>query len=218
MSSSNPAPPPLLTPAEVAGEMLFSSIMTFSILSAQRVAQGGNVDVPALLGTVASCNVAWGLVDAGTRLFNARVAKVQQHHQRQTWLRAPDLGVLRQILRADPDSADLAELDDAALASFRQRQQSGQTVQLLRLSWRDWAAAALVWLCVLLPTVPLLLPFLLASDAALAMRISQAVAVGLMFVLGVRVSRWLGTRPAAGGLLFASFGVAITALCIALGG
>lgn len=218
MPLPNPATPPLLTPAEIAGEMLFSSIMTFSILSAQRVAQGGNVDVAALVGTVASCNVAWGLVDAGMRLFNARVEKVRQQHQQHAWLQAPDLGALRAALRVDPASADLAEMDDAALAAFRQRLQSSRNEHVLRLSWRDWAAAALVWLCVLLPTVPLLLPFWLQPDAARAMRISQVVAVGMMFVLGVRVSRWLGARPAVGGLLLAGFGVAITVLCIKLGG
>lgn len=218
MPSLKPTTPPLLTPAEIAGEMLFSSIMTFSILSAQRVAQASHVDAVVLVGTVTSCSVAWGLVDAGMRLFNVRISKVQRRQQQQAWRRAPDLAALRQVLRADPDSADLAEMDDAALAAFRQRQQSAQLAQLPSLSHRDWAAAALVWLCVMLPTVPLLLPFLLQSDAALAMRSAQVVAVSLLFVLGVRVSRWLGTRPVAGGALFAGFGVAITAMCIALGG
>lgn len=218
MPLPNPDPEPLLTPAEVAGEMLFSTIMTFSILSAQRVAQAGQVDVAVLVGTVASCNVAWGLVDAGMRLFNARVGKVQQHLQQRAWLDAPDLGALRQLLRADSGSADLAEMDDAALTAFRQRLQARQSAKQRRLSGRDWASAVLVWLCVLLPTLPLLLPFLLQPDAALAMRTAQFVGVGLMLVLGVRVSRWLGAHPAVGGLLFAGFGVAITVLCIALGG
>lgn len=218
MPSPNPAPPPLLTPVEIAGEMLFSSIMTFSILSAQRVAQADQVDVAVLVGTVASCNVAWGLVDAGMRLFNTRISKVQQGLQQRAWLRATDLGALRQLLRAEPETADLAEMDDVALVAFRHRLQTTQAAHHPRFSGRDWAAAALVWLCVLLPTVPLLLPFLLQPDAALAMRTAQFVAVSLMLVLGARVSRWLGTRPAIGGLLFAGFGVAITVLCIALGG
>lgn len=218
MPAPDPTPQPLLTPAEVAGEMLFSSIMTFSILSAQRVAQADQVDVPVLVGTVAGCNMAWGLVDAGMRLFQARVGKVEQHRRRQAWLQAPDLGALRGLLRADPDSADLAEMDDAALLAFLQRQQAAPYAQGPRLDWRDGASAALVWLCVLLPTVPLLLPFLVHADAARAMRSAQVVAVGLMFLLGARVSRGLGTRPAWGGLLFAGFGVVITVLCIALGG
>jgi VIT1/CCC1 family predicted Fe2+/Mn2+ transporter len=71
---------------------------------------------------------------------------------------------------------------------------------------------------VFLATFPVVIPFLFVSDALLAMRLSNAVAVALLFVAGYRLGRSSGRTPWAMGILMVVIGALMVGLCIALGG
>ena len=87
-----------------------------------------------------------------------------------------------------------------------------------RLAADDYRAALQIWLLVFTPTLPLVIPFLLFDSPQTAVRISHALAVAIMFVLGLRLGRWIGARPWMAGLTCAVLGMAIAAACMALGG
>jgi len=62
------------------------------------------------------------------------------------------------------------------------------------------------------------IPFLLVSDAGLAMRLSNAAAVVLLFVAGYRLGRSSGRTPWRMGISMVVIGALMVGLCIALGG
>jgi VIT1/CCC1 family predicted Fe2+/Mn2+ transporter len=77
-----------------------------------------------------------------------------------------------------------------------------------------------IGICLLsfLSTFPIVIPFILIGDARLALRLSNAVAIGMLFVCGYALGRCAGFRPWATGLLMVAGGVALVGVAIALGG
>src|SRR5262249_17956633 len=87
------------------------------------------------------------------------------------------------------------------------------------LSWRDWVAAAGVFVLVVLATFPVVLPFLFIHDLSLAMNASRAITLVMLFGAGFSFARYAGHRkPARIGLAMALFGAALILAVIALGG
>jgi VIT1/CCC1 family predicted Fe2+/Mn2+ transporter len=71
---------------------------------------------------------------------------------------------------------------------------------------------------VVLATLPPTIPFLLVEDAGRALRISNGVAVAILFFAGYWLGRATGVRPWLLGLAMAVVGSAMVGLTIALGG
>ena len=209
----------LLTPPERASEIVFGIIMTLSITAAVRVgggeAEGGT---RALLVAALACNVAWGMVDAAMYLINTLVERRRRARAVQELRDAESDAVFRARLRAYTPPGLMERMDDETRTRFRGwLQQHGDAVSG-RLDGQDVRAALLIWLLVFAATLPLVLPFLFIADAQTALRVSQAIAVAILFSQGLRLGRWMGVKPWKSGLGFASAGVVIGAACIALGG
>ena len=66
--------------------------------------------------------------------------------------------------------------------------------------------------------VPAALPFVIWDSAYLALRISNALLLICLFVIGFFWGRHVGARPLLAGTLIASIGVALVLIAIPLGG
>jgi VIT1/CCC1 family predicted Fe2+/Mn2+ transporter len=82
----------------------------------------------------------------------------------------------------------------------------------------EFAAAGLITVLVFGSTFPLVVPFLFMQEPVLALRVSHAVAVAMLFVLGWKIGRWSGASAFASGAVFALIGSVLAILCVALGG
>ena len=87
-----------------------------------------------------------------------------------------------------------------------------------RLAKDDWLGALGICLLVFLSTFPVAIPFLFIDDARLALRVSNAVAIAMLFLCGYAFGRYAGLRPWATGLGMVAIGGALVAITIALGG
>ena len=94
----------------------------------------------------------------------------------------------------------------------------GEPPQRPRLDAGSWVAAFGIFLWVFLVTLPVALPFLLIHDVHLALRVSNAVAVALLFVAGHAFGRSSGLRPWWTGVIMVLLGAGLVAATIALGG
>ena len=83
---------------------------------------------------------------------------------------------------------------------------------------RDVRGAFQVFLLVFLSTFPLVIPFLFLHQARHALRISNGIALALLFACGWYLGRHAGGRPWLGGILLLVVGVILVGLTIALGG
>jgi VIT1/CCC1 family predicted Fe2+/Mn2+ transporter len=87
-----------------------------------------------------------------------------------------------------------------------------------RLTQRDVLGAAGICLLSFLSTFPIVVPFIFIGDARLALRISNAVAIAMLFLCGYAFGRYAGFRPWATGLSMVAVGAALVSIAIALGG
>jgi len=87
-----------------------------------------------------------------------------------------------------------------------------------RLRREHWVGALAVFLLVFLSTLPVVLPFVFSADAIWAMRLSNTIAIVLLFVTGYAFGRRVRYSPWLSGLLMVVVGSALVGLTIALGG
>jgi VIT1/CCC1 family predicted Fe2+/Mn2+ transporter len=86
------------------------------------------------------------------------------------------------------------------------------------LTKEDWLGAVAVFLLVFLSTFPVVIPFLVFRNVQLALRLSNLVAIVMLFVLGSWLARHGGHHPLRTGLSMVALGVVLVGITIALGG
>ena len=87
---------------------------------------------------------------------------------------------------------------------------------MLRLD--DLKGAFSVFLWVFLMTFPVALPFVFITDAPVALRVSNAIAIALMLLIGRQIALYAGFKLWRMSLFMLLLGVGLVALTIALGG
>ena len=86
------------------------------------------------------------------------------------------------------------------------------------LSSADWKGGVSVFLLVFLTTFPVAVPFIFMQDFKLAMRLSNGVAIAMLFIAGAAYGRLLGRPPWGVAVLMVALGTGLVALTMALGG
>lgn len=217
-SAAAPRNRPLLSPMDRAGEVIVGIIMTLSVTAVLKVGSSSGSEPHNLLMAALACNFAWGMVDAAMFLIETRVQRLRARRLQRQLREAPDDTRFRALL-ADTDFSSMAEaLDAQALGRLRAWLQQQTRPLPTRLDRDNLLAAGQIWLLVFAATLPVAAPLLLFDDATTALRVSQAVAVAMLFGLGMGIGRWIGVRPVRAGLGFAAVGSVIAVACVALGG
>src|SRR4029453_1818356 len=121
--------------------------------------------------------------------------------------------------------ADAMPSELAALLPAEQLELMRQKLQRLPepspgpgLTKRDWTGALGLCFLSFLSTFPVVIPFLFLSDARLALRVSYAVAILMLFCCGYVFGIHSGLRPWAAGLAMVAVGGALVGIAVALGG
>ncbi len=208
----------LLDPIDRISEILFGLIMAVTIVGSISIATAGHEDMRSITIAALGCNLAWGLVDAVMYLIRTATERSRN-------------GVLlKRIVSADIDTAHrmiVETLPEHVVAITGPDEIEGMRRRLLSLEVdgrailraRDYLEAVGIFLLVVIATFPVVLPFIFMSDAARALRVSQAVTLGMLFVAGHSLGRHAGhARPLRTGVLMAVFGVVLIAAVKALGG
>jgi hypothetical protein len=209
----------VLDPVERLSEILFGLIMVLTFTCSISVAEAGREEVRSVLIGAIGCNLAWGLVDAVMYLM----AIVIQRGRSLAVVRAvraaqqPEQG--RKLIEDHlPDR--LGELfDGAALETARQKLVALPSLEERpKHTQREWRGALGVFLLVFLSTFPVVVPFLLFAQLPLAMRVSNGVAIVMLYITGYSLARYAGLRPVRTGLVMVAIGVVLVLVTIALGG
>ena len=82
----------------------------------------------------------------------------------------------------------------------------------------DFRAAIQIFFLVFLCTLPVALPFAFITNVFLALRVSNGVALLLLFIAGLRLAKYAGLKPGATALIYVLIGVLLVSLTMALGG
>jgi VIT1/CCC1 family predicted Fe2+/Mn2+ transporter len=82
----------------------------------------------------------------------------------------------------------------------------------------DALRAAAICLWVFASTFPVVVPFLFIGEVQPALRLSNAIAIAMLFVCGYAFARCTGLRPWPTGLLMVAIGCAMVGVAVMLGG
>jgi VIT1/CCC1 family predicted Fe2+/Mn2+ transporter len=208
-----------LDPIERASEVLFGLIMVLTFTGSLSVVEMGNEDVRTMLFGALGCNFAWGIIDAVFYLMGSLAEKGR------------DLATLRAVRDADdPEQAQrliadalppvvASVLEPGELEAVRVRlKRLAEPPGRARLDGVDWRGARGVFLLVFLSTFPVVIPFIVMRDPLTALRVSNAIAVALLFVAGYAFGRITGRRPLRAGAAMVVLGSILVGITIALGG
>ena len=208
----------ILEPMDRISEILFGLIMALTFTLTLGVVTADRIQVRTMLLAALGCNLAWGIIDASVFLmarFNQRGRTAMQLRAVRT---AADIADAHRIIADALPPALASVLPPDQLELMRQRLLQLPEPGRPRLTKRDGRGAIGICLLSFLSTFPIVIPFILVGDARLALRLSNAVAIGMLFVCGYALGRCAGFRPWATGLLMVAGGLALVGVAVALGG
>lgn len=207
----------LLDPIDRVSEILFGLIMAVTIIGSVSVASAGRAEVRTAMAAALGCNLAWGLVDAVMYLVRTLTERTRNRSLAKFVRGANDDAAHQLIERSLPPH--VAALAGPVEVEGMRRRLLALPDATGGLCSEDFLAAFGIFLLVVLATFPVALPFVILDDAALAMHVSQGVAVVMLFGAGFVLGRHAGhRRPMITGSAMALLGVALIASVKALGG
>jgi len=209
----------VLEPNERISEVLFGLIMVLTFTGSLSVAEAGRDDVRTMLIGALGCNLAWGIIDG---VFYLMGCLSEQGRSLRSWralkkAAAPE-EAHRVIAGALPPMV-AATLGPAEYESMRRKLvQLPEPPSHPRLRKTEWLGALAVFLWVFVTTFPVAIPFIFMDEVARAMRLSNAIAIGLLFLAGFAFGRVAEYRPWLTGVAMVVLGSVLVAVTIALGG
>ena len=208
----------IMEPADRIAEVMFGLIMALTFTGSISISDAGRNDVRAMLIGALGCNIAWGLIDG---IFYVMIGFAD---------RGRDARALQAVRNADDPAqakALLAQtLPDQVAAVLTEEQLERVRITLKQApapipptpGIRDLLAGLAVASLVFGSTLPIALPFLLFQDGQLAMRVSNGIAIAMLFVAGALYARVVGGRAWLIGATMVALGTMLVAMTIALGG
>ncbi|HEU4690227.1 MAG TPA: VIT1/CCC1 transporter family protein [Vicinamibacterales bacterium] len=208
----------VLDPLERTTEILFGVIMVLTFTSSISVVQSGQAETREVLVAALGCNVAWGIVDGAFYLMASFVQRARGLRLLRAIRESPDQTATHGLILTALPSPVSAVLTPPEVEKLRQRLCQWSPPSSRALNRRDFVGALGVFLLVFLSTLPIVLPFLVVQQANVAMRVSNAIAVVMLFGCGWTLGTHTGRSGWHSGLLMVGVGLVLVAVTIALGG
>jgi VIT1/CCC1 family predicted Fe2+/Mn2+ transporter len=211
--------PTRLRPIDRVSEVLFGLIMVLTFTGSLSIAEAGREDVRTMLIGALGCNLAWGIIDGILYLMSALAEKSEDLLTLHAVRQARDAEDGRRLVAEALPSVVVSILKTEELDTLRVRLRELPTPSArAQIEPAMWFGALQVFLWVFLITLPVAIPFIVMHDARLALRVSNGIAIGLLFIAGWAYGRITGRRPWAMGLGMVTIGVVLSGLTMALGG
>jgi len=222
---SEPIPGPAIihkyfAPHDRLAEVICGLIMVLSFTAATSGAFEGTTP-HALLIAILGCNIAWGIVDGVTYILGNLMNRGARARLIQTLKRSPD----------DPNAAAvLASRLESAVGRLLTPSQAQQVHQWLlegaariepqptRLKKEDLFTGLWCFVIVFSAALPVLIPFLLIRNEAIALRVSNALILAMLFAIGWRWAAFANLSRVKTGLALLALGIVLVVITVALGG
>lgn len=211
-----------LDPGDTLAELIFGLLMVLTFtLGARMLGPSEPMDGRELLAAAIGCNIAWGIIDGFLYVLGRVFERLRMAQVVDSLRVAPDEATAVAALHTELDDG-LAALGDPAqrdrfYTSIVATARNGPAAKVQLLA-EDLRGAVRVFFLVVATAVPAALPFLLWDNAYLALRISNALLLICLFVIGFLWGRHVGARPLLAGALIMAIGVVLVLIAIPLGG
>ena len=209
----------VLEPAERIAEVLFGLIMVLTFTGSLSVAEAGRADVRSMVVGALGCNLAWAVIDGIFYLMGCLAEKGRNLATYKAVLGAKTPEQARRLIAGALPAVVVQLLTVDELDRLRERALGlPEPPTHVRLDRRSWLGAWAVFLLVFLSTFPVALPFMFLENTSLAMRMSNTVALVMLFLAGYAYGRVIHRSPVAIGAVAVFIGLVIVTFTIALGG
>jgi hypothetical protein len=211
-----------LDPASRLGEVLFGLIMVLTAtLTAGLTADSGKAGVRQLLVAAVGCNIAWGFIDAVMYVMNCMTARSGKSRFLRSVQGAPNpeaaLDLIRQEIEPEFAGESGRPEREALYRSILQHLASrapGKT----GIEREDlYGAVACFWL-VFMSCLPAAVPFLVFSHPTRALRVSNFLLIGMLFLVGQKWAKYANVNRLLVGFMMVAIGLALVGVAILLGG
>ena len=200
-------------------EMMYGLIAALTFTCSISIAHSGREEVPSILWTAVGCNFAWGTIDALIIVFSTLL------------YRGEAIKTLQAIRSAATDE-EAYEVIKATMPPLAGTLLKGEHFQHLRneisklppppghvfLTWTDVKSALLAFILVFTATVPVILPFFFITEPLHAVRVSNWIALTLLFIAGYYFGKKTGFNPWRTAFILMILGGGIVIGTIYLGG
>jgi len=192
--------------------------MVLTFTGSLSVATADRAEVRVMLIGALGCNIAWGLIDAIMYVMACLNERGDDRKTAFALRHARSRAEAHALIRDNVPPVVAGELTEEVMDRVRHRIAALDVLPAPRITRQDLRGALGVFLIVVTSTFPVILPFVFMTDLALAMRVSNVIAVVMLALIGHAFGRASGFSPwwMAGSMVL--LGVALVALTIALGG
>ena len=212
-------PKPLLNTMDRVSEILFGIIMTLTFTCSIGIANAKNTEIRQLIIAAISCNIAWGLVDAIGYIVSTIVQRSRNKTILDSVLITSDADKARKYISDSLPPSIASVLDAGELEQIRKKlaKLPGSALQV-RLRTRDLKRSVMIFLLMFISAFPIVIPFIFIRDTQLALRISNMVAIVLMFLCGWSLAKYVGSNKWLMSFGMTLVGIVLVLITIALGG
>jgi VIT1/CCC1 family predicted Fe2+/Mn2+ transporter len=193
--------------------------MVLTFTGSLSIAEAGRDDIRTMLIGALGCNLAWGIIDGVLYLMGCLAERGKGLHTLRAVRAATDARKAHRLIADALPPLVASILQPSEFETMRQRLTELPEPPERACSRRDdWLGALGVFLLVFLSTFPVVIPFLFMRNAHLALRVSNAVAIAMLFGVGYASGRITGRRPWVMGVSMVVLGTVLVAITMALGG
>ena len=209
----------LLNPVDRISEILFGVFMALTFTCTINIVEANRTDVRDTLIAAIGCNIAWGLVDAVMYVM-ATLAERGRNKTILKYVRTTlDHETARQFIADALPPLIALQLSSENLEKVRQSLlKIPESAVRVKITKDDLKTALGIFLLVFISTFPIAIPFLFIKEPALALRVSNLVAIILMCICGWLIAKYGGYNRIITSLAMAVIGVSLVAITIRLGG
>ena len=209
----------LLDPVERVSEILFGLIMALTFTLTISVLESDRKELRGMLVAAISCNIAWGIVDAVMYTMASLAARGHDRMILGYVRKTSDRSSAREFIKDAMPPAVANSMTEEDLEKIRNSLVTLPEPNFhVGLSLTDIKIAIGIFLLVFLSTFPVAMPFLFIKSPEVALRISNLVAIVMMFFCGWLLAKYGGFNKWITGLLLVLLGVVLVLITIALGG
>lgn len=211
-----------LEPADRLNEVLFGLIMvlTFTLTAGIAIGDGPDAARELLIATI-GCNLAWGVIDGAMYVMGSLMERSRREREIDRVRRAPDaataFGVIARYMEGTLAEFETPKERERLFRTIREAARRAPP-ERMRLRLEDLQGGVASFFLVVLTTIPAALPFLFIEPAHRALRVSNFLMVGLLFLVGLQWGRFAYVNRWVAAFVFLAVGLALVGLAIALGG
>ena len=209
----------LLNPLDRAAEILFGLIMALSFTCSISIANTKETEIRQLLVGAVGCSLAWGLVDATMFLIGILAQRNRNRLLFETVQDSSQVHIARKnIYEALPIIVSEA-IETEGLEQIRKKLMNlPNRINVVRLTRADFKKAMALFSLIFISTLPVVIPFVFINETRLALRVSNLVAIVMMFLCGWSVAKYVGFNKWTMSIAMVVIGIILVSVTIALGG